>query len=252
MNNTVRRKRFQERRHLFGALLLLSLLFGGHYLPEILTLMVMVAVTWMAMISLAGLRGTMAISLAGFLLPFSILAWSHWKTFDGQSLGIRSSLEISLELTVLCSMVYAAIEWVKSILRSQRAGFDEVLGACNLYMWIATIFACFYTLTFRLGAQAFHFQEILNKATGADAIRQSFDEFFYFSFVTQTTLGYGDIVPISHFARALSVTQAIIGQFYVAVVLTYILNLWIRDLGRQGEHRIETPNKGEQGRKASP
>ena len=57
--------------------------------------------------------------------------------------------------------------------------------------------------------------------------------------MTQTTLGYGDIVPVSHIARALAVTQAIIGQFYVAVVLTYILNLWIRDLGRHVDRKAD-------------
>jgi len=62
---------------------------------------------------------------------------------------------------------------------------------------------------------------------------KNFNDLFYFSFCTQTTLGYGDIVPVSHFARALAVTQAMIGQFYVAVVLTYILNLWIQNLGKQ-------------------
>ena len=62
-------------------------------------------------------------------------------------------------------------------------------------------------------------------------MRQNFNELYYFSFVTQTTLGYGDIIPIAHFARSLAISQAIIGQFYVAVVLTYILNLWIQNLG---------------------
>ena len=65
-------------------------------------------------------------------------------------------------------------------------------------------------------------------------MRHNFNELFYFSFVTQTTVGYGDILPISHFARSLAVSQAMIGQFYVAVVLTYILNLWISDLKKPG------------------
>ena len=67
----------------------------------------------------------------------------------------------------------------------------------------------------------------------------------YYSFVTQTTLGFGDILPATHIARVLTITQAVIGQFYVAVVLTYILNLWIHDLGsrieKKGEH-FDTKN----------
>ena len=206
----------------------------------------MVAVTWLAMISGAGLRKAITISVTGFLIPFSIFALRYWHTFSGQEIGIRSSLEISLELTVLCSMVYGAIVWVKAILKSRRAGFDEVIGACNLYIWIASIFACFYTLISKVNPHAFRLQDVLLKGNGGlgfAAIRKNFDDLYYFSFVTQTTLGYGDIVPVSHFARALAVSQAIIGQFYVAVVLTYILNLWIRDLGRHGDHRIGSQRK---------
>lgn len=129
---------------------------------------------------------------------------------------------------------------MKSILRSRRAGFDEVIGACNLYIWIASIFACFYTLISRIEPDSFHRQDLLSKGLGSYGLKQNFDDLYYFSFVTQTTLGYGDIIPIFHLARALAVSQAIIGQFYVAVVLTYILNLWIRDLGRHVEHRLGT------------
>jgi len=121
---------------------------------------------------------------------------------------------------------------VQAILKSRRAGFDEVIGACNLYLWIATVFACFYTLISKITPGSFHFQDLGGKGFCLEDMRQKFDQLYYFSFVTQTTLGYGDIVPVSHLARALAVTQAIFGQFYVAVVLTYILNLWIRDLGR--------------------
>lgn len=198
----------------------------------------MLAVTWLAMVSRAGLRQTILVSSVGFLIPFSIFALRDWETFHGQNEGIPYAVEISMELTVLCSMVYGAIVWVQSILKSRRAGFDEVIGACNLYLWIATIFACFYTLISKINPAAFRLQDKLSAGVGQDALRHNFDQLYYFSFVTQTTLGYGDIVPVSHFARALSVTQAIIGQFYVAVVLTYILNLWIRDLGRHVDHQI--------------
>jgi hypothetical protein len=190
---------------------------------------------------MAGLHKAVLVSMGGFLLPLSLLALLQWKTFHGGELGVLTSLEVSLETSVLCSMVFGAIVWVKSILHSRRAGFDEVVGAFNLYIWIATIFACFYTVISKMNPLAFRLQDPLSKGLGMDGIRQNFSEFYYFSFATQTTVGYGDIVPFSHLARALAVTQAMIGQFYVAVVLTYILNLWIRDLGRHGEHSHTAP-----------
>jgi hypothetical protein len=151
------------------------------------------------------------------------------------------SIEIALQGSALCMMVCGAILWVLKILRSKRAGFDEVIGACNLYIWIATIYACFYTLISRMDPSAFHLQDLQTQlANGLNAVpfKQTFNELYYFSFVTQTTLGYGDVVPFSHPARAFAISQAIIGQFYVAVVLTYILNLWIRDLAHQPAKKI--------------
>jgi hypothetical protein len=47
----------------------------------------------------------------------------------------------------------------------------------------------------------------------------------YFSFVTLTTLGFGDITPLSRVAHMLTVTEAIIGNLYVAVVVTYLLSV---------------------------
>jgi hypothetical protein len=223
----------EESQHLVGGAILITLLFIGNYLPIWMGLLVMVSVTWLAMISFTSLRTAVLLSTIGFLIPCTIFALRDWKTFPGEAGGLRSALEISLELTLLCSMIFGAIFWVQSILKSQRAGFNEVIGACNLYIWIASIFACFYTIISKMEPGAFRAQEFLTKGLELETVKQNFNELYYFSFVTQTTLGYGDIVPVAHFARALAVSQAIIGQFYVAVVLTYILNLWMRDLGKQ-------------------
>jgi hypothetical protein len=49
----------------------------------------------------------------------------------------------------------------------------------------------------------------------------------YFSFTTMTTLGYGDIVPVSAFARTLAYLQAIFGQFYIAVLVAGLVSAYI-------------------------
>jgi hypothetical protein len=51
--------------------------------------------------------------------------------------------------------------------------------------------------------------------------------FLYYSFVTLTTLGYGDISPISAPARALAILEAIIGQMYVAVLIARLMGTHI-------------------------
>ena len=44
-------------------------------------------------------------------------------------------------------------------------------------------------------------------------------EWLYFSFVTMTSLGYGDISPVSAIARALAYLEAVSGQFYIAILV---------------------------------
>jgi hypothetical protein len=233
------RRNLDERRHVIGGLILLSILFFGHYLPGLVNLGLMLIVTWMAIIAFRSLFHAVVISLAGFGIPFSIMALRRWKSGLGIDLGPWESAELGLDFSVLCTMLYGASVWVKALLRKRSAGFDEVLGACNLYIWIATIYACIYTIISKVNTHAFHLPHALTAGIDSADMRRNFNELYYFSFITQTTLGYGDIIPVSHFARAFAISQAIIGQFYVAVVLTYILNLWIRDLGRQVDRKVQ-------------
>jgi hypothetical protein len=50
-------------------------------------------------------------------------------------------------------------------------------------------------------------------------------ELLYFSFVTMTTLGYGDIVPVSLAARMLSVLQAIVGQLFLVILVARLVSM---------------------------
>jgi len=52
-------------------------------------------------------------------------------------------------------------------------------------------------------------------------------DWIYFSFVTITTLGYGDITPLTQTARTLSFLEAIVGQFYIAVLVAGLVSAYI-------------------------
>jgi hypothetical protein len=233
MSRFLKTRKWEEERHLIGGIILLLLIFLGYSIPTLVTLLMMLLVSWMAIISFTGFRTAMIVSGGSFLVRFLVLAFQHGKMIGGVSTGWMESLEVSLENCVLVSMIFGVVIWIRKILHSKQAGFDEVLGAINLYIWIAIIYACLYSIISRSVPDSFHLDQQLVMGTDIAQMKRNFNELFYFSFVTQTTLGYGDIVPVGHLARSLAISQAIIGQFYVAVVLTYILNLWIRDLGNQ-------------------
>ena len=52
-------------------------------------------------------------------------------------------------------------------------------------------------------------------------------EFMYYSFVTITTLGYGDLTPVRPLARAVTYLEAIVGQFYVAVLVAWLVGMYL-------------------------
>ncbi len=51
--------------------------------------------------------------------------------------------------------------------------------------------------------------------------------FIYFSFVTMTTVGYGDTTPLSNAARSLSILEAVMGQLYLAVTIARLLGAYV-------------------------
>ncbi len=60
---------------------------------------------------------------------------------------------------------------------------------------------------------------------------------FYFSFITLSTVGYGDITPASRIARWLAAMEAITGSLYVAVLIARLVALY-----RSGEGKFHVGN----------
>jgi hypothetical protein len=52
-------------------------------------------------------------------------------------------------------------------------------------------------------------------------------EFQYFSFVTITTLGYGDITPVTEVAKAITALEAVVGQLYLVVAVAWLVGMYV-------------------------
>ena len=104
--------------------------------------------------------------------------------------------------------------------------FHRIIGAVLLYLNIGLIFValfCFVAL------------RIPNAFTGLGPLQDNLavaGNLIYFSFVTLTSVGYGDIVPLHPFARGLANIEAIIGQLYPATLLARLVTLELE--GRRG------------------
>jgi len=117
-----------------------------------------------------------------------------------------------------------ALALLGSILaRSQSVTTDLMFGAINVFLMIGLAFATLFAYLEMMHPGAFSGFE------GFPKDQDPFLPFIYFSYVTITTLGYGDVTPVSGMAITLSYVEAIFGQLYLAILVARLVGLYIRD-----------------------
>jgi len=99
-----------------------------------------------------------------------------------------------------------------------RPNSEHVFASLSAYLLAGFFFALFYWIVEDLARESFFLQ-----ATGVMEGKFSLEQAVYFSFVTLSTLGYGDIVPVSPVARGLAIGEAILGQLYLAVLVARLV-----------------------------
>ncbi len=138
------------------------------------------------------------------------------------SLGAFSYLaatEVTRPLMLLLVLVFfAVLAWIalRDVLFGGDIDANRLLGAICVYMLLGLVWACLYYFVDFNDAGAF-------RGIGSGTWQTEFMELTYYSFVTLTTLGYGDIVPVSRVARLLGFLEAIAGQMYVAILVAALV-----------------------------
>ncbi len=110
---------------------------------------------------------------------------------------------------------FVAVHILRFALQTGRVDAAKVDAAICVYLLIGVIWQYFYILVNTLIPESF-----------ANP-RLAYGDFLYFSFVTLTTLGYGDITPLNGPAQALAYTEAILGQLYLTILVARLVGLYI-------------------------
>jgi hypothetical protein len=108
----------------------------------------------------------------------------------------------------------APVAIFRFLIRRARVDLDTVLGAICVYILFGMLFAYAYAAVGDLGQNHFFAQH------AADSL----ENFIYFSFVTLTTVGYGDLTAAGGLGRAVAILEALTGQLYLVTVVALVVS----------------------------
>ena len=150
----------------------------------------------------------MVIVVIGVALNFVAVQTSSTLAIYGSFLAIMAFLLIAISFTF-----HRVAKW-------HEITANRIVGAVAVYLLLGVLWSVLYTLVEIYSPGSFRGFD-----TGTQIDWES--EWLYFSFVTMTTLGYGDIVPVSGIAKVLAYMQAIFGQFYIAILVAGLVGAYI-------------------------
>ncbi|MDF1655193.1 MAG: potassium channel family protein [Coxiellaceae bacterium] len=145
--------------------------------------------------------------------------------------GFTDMLSVSRSVQIarisLIILFFAVITFIclYSTLEKRKVTVNVLYGAAASYLLLGLVFANIFWLIDVSTKNSFNFHHLLHK----DSMLQIFT---YYSFVTLTTLGYGDITPLSNVARTFAWVEAAMGQIYLTILIAQLVGSFIAQKGK--------------------
>jgi hypothetical protein len=140
----------------------------------------------------------------------------------GWLLNVQPVILLVVDLVLVASAPFAVF---RSITRHRSVSMATVMGAVSLFLLIGLFFASVHHLIHQFDSDAY--------VVSVGELEAS--TFQYFSFITLTTVGFGDVLAVSNFTRMLVAMEAVVGQVFLVTVVALVVG----NLGRERAPRTE-------------
>jgi hypothetical protein len=151
-------------------------------------------------------------------------------TAESGLLMVSTTLEVARTTSIFVFLMTGIVVVLSRVLDRGLITIDKVCGAISVYLLMGFAWGMLYMLLNILQPASFHLPE-LNTAGVLDPSLRRYDislaDFIYLSFVTLSTLGYGDITPTTIPGQTVVWMEAILGQIYLAVLIARLVSLQI-------------------------
>jgi hypothetical protein len=150
------------------------------------------------------------------ILALTLIGVAAIYIFSGDPVYL---LKICL-IVVLFALIYTASCVLSFVLDEGEVGTEHIYGAICAYILIAMAFATLYFLLELKHPGSF------SGIHTTGAAERPWWQFFYFSFTTLATVGYGDIVPVTMRARSFVIIEQLVAIFYVAILISRLTGMY--------------------------
>jgi len=150
-------------------------------------------------------------------ITFSLLLLVSAIIILSQNLGVTNVIMLAIMDVYLLVL---SLLLLKKTFSNELTVVHRILGAVAVYILFALIFSFAYRIIFLLDNTSIHFHNIQN-ATGKAAPF----EFMYFSFIILTTMGYGEVIPVGHYAQSLAMVESMLGILFPSVLIARLIGM---------------------------
>lgn len=151
------------------------------------------------------------------MVVLAVIAFtSHWLHYF-----IRAHA-VHMISAAAAAVFFGVLAWLITarVFRSGEINICRIYGAVAVYVLLGILWGEFYVIAYLLDSSSFYFDPSTQRG------EPPISELIYFSFSTLTSLGLGDIVPVSPVARSMVTFEALVGQLYPAVLLARLVTLY--------------------------
>ena len=186
--------------------------FLDHFLQTKIVMDIFLTAIFFAIIFVIRSKRTHVIVASILVLPLIVSTWSiYFVEFTQMSLLTR--------IFGVLFFGYAVFIILQRIAGSTDVTRETIFAAVVAYLLIALMWAFAYMILELLIPGSF--------SQPGESIRLETMRFEYFSFITITTLGYGDIAPLTNRASALALLEALVGQIYLVVLVAWLVGMHV-------------------------
>jgi hypothetical protein len=143
------------------------------------------------------------------LLVFLVI----WNSYGG-------SADIEKAAYIFLFIYFSSITYYlfRDLMNSENITASVIIGAFAGYFMIGVIF--FFIFAFLDLAYP-------DTCSVDMTVREGLDDMFYFSFITLTTIGYGDFSPTSSLGQKIAIMEGLVGQFYIAIIMAILVGKFL-------------------------